>query len=122
MLFALVFAQSTPGRLTERGRRGIARNAFRETEIVQIVATAPAYGKNCRKRLASSSGSPDTLLIVETLGRHICLKDGPKAPDVDTHLHGCSNGQHVNCFGRFLQNPRHLNILPLRKDVIVVPD
>ena len=75
-----------------------------ETEIVQIVATAPAYGKNCGNawpRLPLA----DTLLIVETLGRHICLKDGPKAPMSTPTSMVVVTGQR-QLFGRFLQNPR----------------
>jgi hypothetical protein len=69
-------------------------------EVERVMASAPTEGRDKRKRLISPTRASNTLLIVKTLRRHICLIDSLKRSDIDTDLHRRRHRQHVDLLGQ----------------------
>src|SRR5207245_4424503 len=80
----------------ERGRRRVPGNLLGVPKVMEIVALAPADGDDHREGLASSTRTADSLLVVETLRRHVCLENGLERANIYTDLHRRSHRQEVD--------------------------
>jgi hypothetical protein len=61
---------------------------------------ASANRQNKRKGLASATSATNPLLIVESLWRHIRLKNGDQRTDINSNLHRCGHSKKIDqsCF------------------------
>ena len=81
--------------------RGIfAGNPLRMMEIMEIVTAIPTYRQRNRKRLTTSSGTSDPLLIIESLRRHVGEHDAKKGTYIDAHFHRSCDSEQVDSRGK----------------------
>src|SRR5262249_54857184 len=76
----------------------VACDLSRFAKVVQVVTLRAADGEHDRVGLLAASGSAHSLLVVESLRRHVCLKDCLKWSDVDAHFHGGGHREKIDLF------------------------
>jgi hypothetical protein len=68
-------------------------------KVVKIMTTGTAEGEYKGKSLFPPPCTPHPLLVVEALRRHVGLKHRLQGADIDPHLHGGSDRQHLDAMG-----------------------
>jgi hypothetical protein len=63
---------------------------------VEVVTLGAAERDHERKGLATPTGSPNPLLVVEPLRRHVRLQNRLQGSNVDAHFHGGGDHQHFD--------------------------
>src|SRR5690606_27419869 len=80
----------------ERGWWRIAGDRLGIPEVVEVVTPAPAHRQDERVGLLPATGTPDPLLIIEALGRHVRLENCLEWTDVDPDLYRRRHGEEVD--------------------------
>ena len=81
----------------EIGLRGIvAGDALAMGEVVLVVASIAHEGEGVGEGLSSSTGAPDTLLVIEALRWDVGHHDRAQRANVDADLHRRRHAQHVD--------------------------
>ena len=85
------------------GWRKVPGHRFWLSEVIKVVALAPAHGDCEREGPLSSPRPSDTLLIVEPLRGHVGLEDRPERSYVDANFHCRRDSQQIDLLRRYGQ-------------------
>ena len=68
-------------------------------EVVVIMAAPSAYRECVRHRVTPTAGSPNPLLVVEPLGRHVGHHHCKERSDIHAGFHGRRDAEQVDRIG-----------------------